>query len=141
MKRWISVIFALLVLLSGCTGRMQPSDDRDDAPVKGPGLGHLPVPRDQGDWTVQGAEPEEVAKAFVLGGNEPCDCDEVGVTTESSGSEQATIKVRLNGLKDDSVKNIEYLVTVQRAGDRWRVESATYTTECRRGTSPDGYCS
>lgn len=151
MNRWIlPMILVALVVLIGCATRSDPTTEAPLEPVTGsaeltqtkaPALGHIPVSREKGDWSAGGKDPADAAISFVLAANQQCDCEEMGLTTLSIGPDQATVKVRLNGLKDDSVRNMEYLITLKRVGELWRVESATYTTECGRSTSPEGFCS
>lgn len=50
------------------------------------------------------------------------------------------VRVRDEGLKDDSLKNKEYLVVVDRVEGGWRVRSASSFTECQRSIPANGLC-
>lgn len=108
--------------------------------VAGPGLGHIPAPRDQGNWSASAATPERTAGLFALGPDGRCECREVRVELVSGGPTVSLVRVRMEGVLDDAIRNMEYLVVVRREGDRWKVASATYLTECRRGVGEDGLC-
>lgn len=106
----------------------------------GPATWYVPVPPDRGDWLASETDPREAARQFVPG-SANCDCEQVAVLGMKATEDRQTYLVRLEGLKDDSIRTIEYLVELERRGERWHVTGAAYRTECRRGTSPDGYCS
>lgn len=106
----------------------------------GPGLGHVPVPQNQGHWSAAAATPEKTARLFALGPADRCECREVSASLVSSGPAVSLVRVRLEGLMDDSVRNMEYLVAVKREGNAWKVASATYLTECGRGVTESGLC-
>lgn len=135
----VTLLVALMLALTGCTSG--PSESTGKGGVSkppGPAAGHVPVPSDRANWSATGQEPEAVARAFTLADNS--DCDKVTVKSEAQKAGRVKVAVRLEGLKDDSVKNMEYLVVLQQTGGLWKVESATYMTDCQRGSSPDGLC-
>ncbi|MFZ5816433.1 MAG: hypothetical protein ACOY93_14220 [Bacillota bacterium] len=108
--------------------------------ARGPADWFVPVPRDRGDWSASGSRPSEVARQFALGRGGECGCTRLTVTGIRWTEERQTYRVHLEGLRDDSLAGIEYLVEVERDGETWLVDSAAYRTECRRGASPEGLC-
>lgn len=134
MKLWRAVSFVAVFVLvcTGCSGKGAGST------LPGPAIGHVAVDSNRANWSATGQDPEAVARSFVLA-NE-CDCDQVTVKSAAQDDGRVKVTVRLEGLKDDSVKNMEYLVVVQKTGGLWRVESATYMMDCHRGASPEGSC-
>lgn len=125
----------------GTLHRWQPVLTRE--PVLPAGMGpaawYVPVPSSEGNWAVSETDPREAARQFAPEGTD-CDCDKVSVLIIKEMGERQTYLVRLEGLKDDSIRTIEYLVELERMGERWQVAAAAYRTDCRRGASPDGYC-
>lgn len=104
-------------------------------------MGHVPVPKEQSDWLVAASTPEQAARLFVLGPHDNCDCDQMTVEMVSRNATLGVVRVRMTGLKDDSLKNREYLVVVKWEEAGWKIASATYLFECRRALSADGMCS
>ena len=135
----VTFVVALLLVLTGCTsGTSESTGEIVVSKQPGPAAGHVPVPGDRANWSATGQEPEAVARAFTLADN--ADCDNIAVKSDAQKDDRVRVTVRLEGLKDDSVKNMEYLVILQQTGGMWKVESATYMTDCQRGVSPDGIC-
>lgn len=121
----VTLVVALMLALTGCTPGPSESTVKGRAwKPPGPAAGHVPVPSDRANWSATGQEPEAVARAFTLADNS--DCDRVTVKSEAQTVGRVNVAVRLEGLKDDSVKNMEYLVVLKQTGGLWKVESATY---------------
>lgn len=112
-----------------------------DADTPSPALGHVPVPKEQRDWLASASTPEQAARLFALWSNESCDCDQVTVELVSGNATTGVVRIRMTGLKDDSLKNVEYLVVVELEEGDWKVTSATHLFECRRALSAGGMCS
>lgn len=100
---------------------------------------HVPVGPDEGDWSASGVTHEDVARRFALPDGR-CECATVRVSTVSSEPGRALVRVRLDGVLDDSIAVEEYLVTLERLDGRWRIGSATRAMQCRRGASETGLC-
>lgn len=103
-------------------------------PVIGPALGHVPVPRETDYWDASESDPEATAKAFVLGPNLKCDCDAISTTLiPGESTEIVIVKLSMQGVKDDSVRDVEYLIEMHRSSGAWSAKSATYLVGCHRG--------
>lgn len=141
MKPWGAVTFVVVfvIALTGCSASPSRSDGKGAGPKRpGPAAGHVAVDSNRVNWSATGQEAEAVARAFAL--VDSCDCHTVSVKSDAQKDGRVTVTVRLEGLKDDSVKNMEYLIVVQQTGGLWKVESATHLMDCHRGVSPDGLC-
>ena len=57
--------------------------------------------------------------------------------TAEVGESEATGRVLLSGVPDDSIAGEEYRVTMRGAADGWSIESLEVRTHCRRGVSGD----
>ncbi len=68
---------------------------------------------------------------------------DVPVSTEwavSSTNSTGTIHVRRDNFADDSLGGYEYRITAERAAEGWVIASATRSSICQRGVSPEGLC-
>jgi hypothetical protein len=101
--------------------------------------GFRPVPRDRMHWGATGETPIEAAQRFVYGDG-ACDCQEQTARIVSQKEESVTVRVRADGLMDDSVKAGEVEVVLRQEGGVWKVESARERFECRRGVTAEGLC-
>lgn len=118
--------------------KVERNGEQSANPPAGPAAGFVAVPRERGMWSATGKSATDAARRFALDG-ETCDCDAVEVEPVSVSETQAIVRVRMEGLKDDSVKAEQYVVILRRPAEMWEVVSATYSVECRRG-SADGLC-
>ncbi len=106
----------------------------------GPATWYVPLPPEEGNWGVRRADPLEAVRLFVIGADGEVG-DSVSYRVVKANDEQRTYLARMEGLKDDSIRSIEYLVRLEHTGGEWQVTDAAYRTECRRGASPEGLCS
>lgn len=102
--------------------------------------GFQPVPADfRSGIAADGANPAEVARAFVLG-NRDCDCRRVVVQTMATRDDRHAVHVALEGTRDDSIAELEYIVQVDLVNDEWQAGNAWWRAFCHRGFGEEGVC-
>lgn len=100
---------------------------------------HTLFPRYMHNWDVANPDAKETALLFVLGGQN-CDCRsvEVNALTEDLGHQR--VYVKLAGLRDDSIADIEYIIDLTLTENYWHVEEAWHRLTCHRRMI-EGRCS
>lgn len=91
------------------------------------------------NWDAAGPDPVEVAKQFVLG-DQPCDCADTSAVLFEEIGDHAVVEVALAGLRDDSVRDRLYRITLTKADGVWMVAGAEQQDTCHRGVGDSGLC-
>jgi hypothetical protein len=79
------------------------------------------------------ASPEALAAAFLRLGDQRAAKVSLVTTGPAEGAARATVVATLDGLLDDSVEAVRYVLAATKADDGWRLESARRTQRCRAG--------
>jgi hypothetical protein len=85
------------------------------------------------------ASPEALTSAFLRLDEQRAARVSVVTSTRSEGAARATVVATLDGLLDDSVEAVRYVLAVSAADDGWRIESARRTQRCRAGRGHRGF--
>lgn len=99
-----------------------------------------PIDDDRHNWDLTGDDPLEVATLFALEGRDDCDCIEMNAVVYEETAEATTVEVSLGRLRDDSVRDLRYRVTLVQENGTWTIAAAEREMTCHRGVSPRGLC-
>ena len=141
----VAVAAGLLVLGPSCSSEDEPADTQPQARRSsvwpGPGIrpraGRNAVAKfneyleSQPVW---GRSPLHVAVAYLGAFDPEAATTSVVVRRNAEGARRAVVSVTLDGLLDDSVRSVRYVLTLRRLGQRgWRLLSVSRTQRCAHG--------
>ena len=113
-------------LLAGCGGS---GGSEWPGPAQPAADGNVPVE----GFDQAASSPEALAAAFLRLGDQRAEKVSLVTTGPAEGAARATVVATLDGLLDDSVEAVRYVLAVTKADDGWRLESARRTQRCRPG--------
>jgi hypothetical protein len=85
------------------------------------------------------SSPEALAAAFLRLEAQRGATTALVTTERPEGATRATVVATLDGLLDDSVEAVRYVLVVAKADDGWRLESARRKQRCRVGRGHSGF--
>jgi hypothetical protein len=86
-----------------------------------------------------GSSPEALAAAFLRLDGQRGATTSLVTTERAEGATHAKVVATLDGLLDDSVEAVRYVLVATKAADGWRLESARRTQRCRGGRGHAGF--
>jgi hypothetical protein len=118
--------------LAGCGG-----GSRSEWPGPPPPAADGRVPVD--GFEEAGSSPEALAAAFLRLDEQRGATTSLVTTEPPEGATRATVVATLDGLLDDSVEAVRYVLVVAKGDDGWRLESARRAQRCRAGRGHAGF--
>jgi hypothetical protein len=130
--RRVGLCLLMGALLAGCGGSRETEWPGPPRPAAD---GSVPV----AGFEEAGSSPEALAVAFLRLDEQRGATTSLVTTEPGEGATHATVVATLDGLLDDSVEALRYVLVVTKGEDGWRLESARRTQRCRVGRGHRGF--